>query len=107
MVKVERKLAEEFAQELIAELKKENKLEISLLNWGLLQTTLILKIQEMSLLDAVDKVKLTGVVHESLNHILGVNRGECLDEQLICLLNKDLIQLVITQHGKLAYQWKS
>ena len=103
---IDRKLAEEFAKEVVTELRKENKLKLNLLNWGLLEATLVLKIQQMTLAAALDKTSLTEVIHETLNHILGVNKGEELDEQLFDLLDKDLINLVITPEGKLAYKWK-
>jgi len=101
-----RKLAEEFAKEVVAELRKEDKLELNLLNWGILESLLILKIQGMTLTEALDKTSLTAAIHNTLNHVLGINKGEELDEQLIGLMDKDLIELVVTQKGKLAYRWK-
>ena len=103
---VERKIAEELSKEIVTSLRSEDRLELNILNWALLETTLILKVQGMELPDALDRGKLGGVVHETLNHILGIEKGDYLDEQLIGLLDKSLIQLVITPKGKLAYEWK-
>ena len=103
---VDIKIAEELSKEIVTSLRSEDRLELNILNWALLETTLILKVQEMGLLDALDRDKLGEVIWNTLNHILGIENGDYLDKQLIGLLDKSLIQLVITQKGKLAYVWK-
>ena len=44
---VDRKLAEEFARELVAELRQEPKLQMNLVNWAVLDSLLVLRIEGM------------------------------------------------------------
>ena len=103
---VDRKLAEEFARELVAELRQEPKLQMNLLNWAVLESMLVLRIEGMELKDALDHDTLTQAVHETLESMLRDRREAELDEQLIKLLDSDLIELVVTQQGELGYRWK-
>lgn len=103
---VDRRLAEEFARELVAELRKEPKLELNLLNWAVLESLLVLRIEGMELKDALDHDTLTQAVYETLEAMLNQGRESELDEQLIKLLDADCIELVVTQHGELGYRWK-
>jgi hypothetical protein len=103
---VDRKLAEEFARELVAELRQEPRLELNLVNWAVLESLLVLRIEGMELKDALDHETLTQAVHETLESMLRGGRESELDEQLIKLLDSDLIELVVTQQGELGYRWK-
>jgi len=103
---VDRKLAEEFARELVAELRQEPKLELNLVNWAVLESLLIMRIQGMELHEALDQDRLTQVVHQTLELVLNRGAEAELDQKLIELLDADMIEMVITQEGKLAYRWK-
>jgi hypothetical protein len=97
---VDRKLAEEFARELVAELRQEPRLQMNLLNWVVLESLLV------ELKDVLDHETLTKAVHETLESMLRGGREAELDEQLIKLLDSDLIEMVVTQQGELGYRWK-
>jgi len=103
---VDRKLAEEFARELVTELRQEPKLELNLVNWAVLESLLIMRIQGMELHEALDQDRLTQVVHQTLELVLNRGAEAELDQKLIELLDADMIEMVITQEGKLAYKWK-
>lgn len=103
---VDRKLAEEFARELVAELRQEPRLELNLVNWAVLESLLIMQIQGMELYEALDHDRLTQVVHQTLELVLNRGAEAELDQKLIELLDADMIEMVITQEGKLAYRWK-
>ena len=103
---VDRKLAEEFARELVAELRQEPKLELNLVNWAVLESLLIMRIQGMELHEALDHDKLTQVVHQTLELVLNRGAEAELDQKLIELLDADMIEMVVTQEGKIAYRWK-
>jgi len=103
---VDRKLAEEFARELVAELRQEPKLELNLVNWAVLESLLIMRIQGMELHEALDQDRLTQVVHQTLELVLNRGAEAELDQKLIELLDADMIEMVVTQEGKLAYRWK-
>jgi hypothetical protein len=103
---VDRKLAEEFARELVAELRQEPKLELNLVNWAVLESLLIMRIQGMELHEALDQDRLTQVVHQTLELVLNRGAEAELDQKLIELLDADMIEVVVTQEGKLAYRWK-
>jgi len=103
---VDRKLAEEFARELVAELRQEPKLQMNLVNWAVLESLLVLRIEGMELKDALDHDTLTQAVHGTLETMLNGGSESELDEQLIKLLDSDLIELVVTQQGELGYRWK-
>ena len=103
---VDRKLAEEFARELVAELRQEPKLELNLVNWAVLESLLIMQIQNMELHEALGHDRLTQVVHQTLELVLNRGAEAELDQKLIELLDADMIEMVVTQEGKLAYRWK-
>lgn len=103
---VDRKLAEEFARELVAELRQEPRLELNLVNWAVLESLLIMRIQGMELHEALDQDRLTQVVHQTLELVLNRGAEAELDQKLIELLDADMIEMVVTQEGKLAYRWK-
>lgn len=103
---VDRKLAEEFARELVAELRQEPKLELNLVNWAVLESLLIMRIQNMELHEALDPDRLTQVVHQTLELVLNRGAEAELDQKLIELLDADMIEMVVTQEGKLGYRWK-
>jgi hypothetical protein len=103
---VDRKLAEEFARELVAELRQEPRLELNLVNWAVLESLLIMRIQGMELHEALDQDRLTQVVHQTLELVLNRGAEAELDQKLIELLDADMIEMVVTQERKLAYRWK-
>jgi len=90
----------------VAELRQEPKLELNLVNWAVLESLLIMRIQGMELHEALDQDRLTQVVHQTLELVLNRGAEAELDQKLIELLDADMIEMVITQEGKLAYRWK-
>lgn len=103
---VGRELAEEFAKGLVDDLRTNEHYAFNLLNWNIIETILVFEIQTMTVEDALNTDMLSSVAHSAINKAIKSQEVIDLDERLDKLLEEDVIELVVTPQGKLAYRWK-
>ena len=104
-MKVDYELACTFGRELISDLKNNPELVLTLVEWAMLESLLIIKIQEMKIDDVYNQDELTKVVHISLEFILSDNKEEEFSEILNTLLDNNIVEMVVTENGNIGYAW--
>ena len=105
-MKVDYELACTFAKELISDLKNNPELTLTLVEWVMLESLLIIKIQEMKIDDVYNQDALTDVVHKSLEFMISGNKEDEFSDILNTLLDNNIVEMIITEDGNIGYRWK-
>ena len=106
MERLSKELAEEFARELIAEIRPTIQEGLNEFNWRLVEAVLVLQLQDMPIEEVLNSDRLGQLAQTTINEAILAYREQDINKALDKLLDQDCIELVVTTEGKLSYRWK-